>query len=139
MAATDMRVMLEAGSTLEVELQMPRFKVETIVDPELKGALQAMGMRLAFTPDADFSPMSGTRDLFVSKVIQKAVIEVDEVGTEAAAATAMMLRTLSVTLKEDTVTLRLDRPFFYAIVDEQTNLVIFSGVLNDPSNQGEVA
>ena len=76
--------------------------------------------------------MSGKRDLVVGKVMQKAVIEVDEVGTEAAAAT-MMSFALKMAAPEESTSLRLDRPFFYCIIDEQTNLVIFNGVVNKPT------
>lgn len=129
----DLEQALTASLSMEVNLEMPRFKIEGTMDANLMAALQAMGMQSAFSPGtADFSPMSGSRDLFLGKVMQKAVIEVDEVGTEAAAASMMQFK-LSMSVKEESTSLRLDRPFFYCIVDEQTNLVLFNGVVNKPT------
>lgn len=130
---TDLEQAMTSSLSMEVNLEMPRFKIEGTMEANLMAALQAMGMQSAFNPGAaDFTPMSGKRDLFVGKVMQKAVIEVDEVGTEAAAAT-MMTFALSMSAKEESTSLRLDRPFFYCIVDEQTNLVLFNGVVNKPT------
>jgi serpin B len=88
--------------------------------------LKEMGMPAAFQ-DADFSGMDGTRDLFIDDVYHKAFISVDEAGTEAGAATAVvMARALPETL-------RIDHPFIYLIRDTETNSVLFLGEVLDPS------
>ena len=132
MSASDIQTLLQASLSIEVELEMPRFKIERTMGADMMNALRTMGMQSAFTGTADFSAMSGRADLFVGQVLQRAVIEVDELGTEAAAATMMTLGIKSIAPKLDVARMRLDRPFFYAIVDEQTNLVLFNGVVNRP-------
>ena len=90
-----------------------------------------MGMPLAFGDSADFSGMDGERDLSISKVVHKAVIEVDEKGTEAAAATGVVMREAAVrALRRETV--RVDHPFLYVLRDSQGR-VLFMGRVTDPA------
>jgi serpin B len=106
------------------ELHMPRFGYGSGF--QLADVLKEMGMPAAFQ-DADFSGMDGTRDLFIDDVYHKAFISVDEAGTEAGAATAVvMARALPETL-------RIDHPFIYLIRDTETNSVLFLGEVLDPS------
>jgi serpin B len=107
----------------QVELALPRFKTE--FSAGLKDALSALGMSGAFTGSADFSGMTGNRDLYISDAIHKAFIEVDETGTEAAAATAVIMRATAMPAKP--VQVRIDRPFIYLIRDMQTGTVLFLG------------
>lgn len=105
---------------------LPKFKVSSSMS--LKPTLEAMGVKAAFSGAADFSRMaSGT--LFVSDVVHKAVVEVDEEGTVAAAATAvMMVRSMPLPAQE----LIFDRPFAFIIRHDATQLPAFVGIVNDP-------
>ena len=104
---------------------MPKFKFETGVG--LKDALTALGMTDAFSDGADFSGIDGGRDLVVQSVIHKAIIEVDEKGTTAAAATGISVGTTSLP-----PTLVVDRPFLFFIRHNATG-AIFQGRVVDPS------
>jgi serpin B len=119
--------MLSAMKQNSVTLTMPRFTFES--ENQLKAPLQALGMISAFG-DADFSGIDGTRSLFISEVYHKAFIAVDEKGTEAAAATAVVMRKVAV-MENKTVT--LDRPFIFLIYDKPTGEILFLGHLKDPT------
>lgn len=110
----------------EVRVALPKF--ETSCKFELAGVLAEMGMPHAFV-SADFSGMTGKRDLFVSKVIHKAFVDVNEEGTEAAAATAMWeARSIS-----RSPTFRADHPFVFMIRENQTGSILFLGRVVDPT------
>jgi serpin B len=111
-----------------VTLSMPKF---TIHGPtvSLKTELTALGMADAFTPAADFAAMT-TAPVFLSDVLQQAFIEVDETGTKAAAATAVIGTALSAPSVNATVT--VDRPFFAIIRDNPTGTVLFVARVLDP-------
>ena len=113
-----------------VDLALPRFRIETGI--EVQGVLQTMGMTLAFGGDADFSGMNGRRDLAISGVVHKAFVDVDEDGTEAAAATAVTMKRMSVARPEPPVAFRADHPFLFLIRDKTTGSVLFLGRLTDP-------
>jgi serpin B len=92
-----------------------------------------MGMPTAFDPSAaDFSGITAEERLLISDVIHQANIDVDEAGTEAAAATAVVLRATS-GAPNPPVTLQVDRPFLFALRDVQTGAVLFLGHVVDPS------
>jgi len=117
----------------KVELSLPKFKLETQLD--LNDNLKAMGITDMFDENkADFSKMrsGGKKDLYVSKVVQKAFIEVNEDGTEAAAATAgvMMMRAMVMN-----PSFTCDRPFMFMIKDNLTGVTLFSGHVTDPTSQ----
>jgi serpin B len=90
-----------------------------------------MGMPDAFTGAADFSGMIGSRDLFIAEVIHKAFVSVDEAGTEAAAATAVVMKKMA--MPEEPVEVTVDRPFVFLIRDVETGAVLFVGRVVDPS------
>ena len=113
----------------QVALAMPKFEFES--DFSLKDTLAALGMPIAFSGDADFSGMTGDRDLFIADVIHKAFVSVDEAGTEAAAATAVVMARLS--MPEEPVEVTVDRPFVFMIRDIETNTVLFVGRVVNPS------
>ena len=113
----------------QVTLTMPRFEFASSFS--LREALAAMGMPDAFSGNADFSGMTGNRDLFISDVVHKAFVSVDEAGTEAAAATAVIM-TLTA-LPEDTVEMTIDRPFIFLIRDIKTGAISFVGRVVNPS------
>lgn len=114
-----------------VEIYLPRFTNESFFN--LTTNLPGMGMSDAFTPYvADFSGMDGSKDLFISFVFHKAWIQVDEVGTEAAAATGGGAHGLNVSFYPLYV-FRADHPFIYFIRDIATGSLLFMGRLADPS------
>lgn len=120
---------LERLSKEKVAVYLPRFKMER--DLSLGGALQDLGMKDAFDENkADFSGMS-TTFLYITHVIHKAFVEVNEEGTEAAAATAVVMGTKSAPPKEPPV-FRADHPFFFVIRDSRTGSVLFMGRMTDP-------
>jgi len=112
-----------------VDLSLPKFGFETRA--ELSDLLAALGMPSAFDAErADFSAITAELDLVISKVIHQANIDVDEKGTEAAAATAVVMDTTGGPV--DVVTVRVDRPFLFAIRDRETGAVVFLGQVTDP-------
>jgi serpin B len=120
-----------------VDLSLPRFAVDSRI--ELNGVLQAMGMRQAFdATSADFSgirPPEAGDPVHVGMVIHQANISVDEKGTEAAAATAIVLDTGGCTgpLPARTVTLKFNRPFLFLLRDVETGAVLFMGRVVSPA------
>lgn len=117
----------------KVEVTLPRFKFEW--KETLNRTLQGMGMKKAFIPDqADFSGMTGDRSLFVGMVVHQAAIEVDEVGTEAAAATAIEMRVTAMPPPEDPAVFRADHPFLFGIRDRRNDALLFLGRLADPGS-----
>jgi serpin B len=118
--------------TSRVHLQLPRFRLES--ELELVEALSSLGMRALFHyPDADLSGIDGTRELFVSSVVHRAFVKVDEKGTEAAAATAAVAVAGGMFRPEPLIEVRADRPFLFWIIDQPTGTVLFAGRLVDPS------
>ncbi|MGD2147253.1 MAG: serpin family protein [Anaerolineae bacterium] len=113
----------------QVALTMPRFEFDS--EFGLNEALGAMGMSAAFSGGADFSGMTGTRELFISDVVHKAFVSVDEEGTEAAAATAVIMKLAAVA--EEPVVITIDHPFMFLIRDIETEAVLFVGRVVDPS------
>nr|XP_040137915.1 serpin B9-like [Ictidomys tridecemlineatus] len=112
----------------EVEVFLPRFKLQE--DYEMKSVLQRLGMVDAFQPgQADFSAMSTETDLCLSKVVHKSVMEVNEEGTEAAAATAINIVLFGSSCKP---TFRADHPFLFFIRHNETNTVLFCGRFSSP-------
>ncbi|XP_057554437.1 serpin B4-like isoform X2 [Hippopotamus amphibius kiboko] len=109
-----------------VDLHLPRFKVEESYD--LKDTLTALGMVAAFN-NADFSGMTGTRDLVVSKVVHKSYVEVNEEGTEAAAATGIEIIRKSGPIPD---TFHCDHPFLFFIKHNKTNTILFYGRVSSP-------
>ena len=113
----------------EVKVYMPKFTFETKYF--LKDTLMAMGMPLAFTAgDADFSGMDGTNYLYIDTVIHQAFVEVNEEGTEAAAATGVGIKATAI-MQENIF--RADHPFIFIIQDRETGNILFMGRMSDPS------
>ena len=122
------RVTKPGFSDREGTVVLPRFKLEYGV--ELKEPLKALGMRAAFGK-ADFSGISD-RGLFVSAVRQRAFVEVNEEGTEAAAATMMNIESTGPSIPLKPFQMIMDRPFLFLIEDQQTKTILFMGVVYDP-------
>lgn len=128
----------------EVSLFLPRFKINwgTV---NVRDQLSALGMPLAFTRlQANFSGINGQEpshedSLFISNVFHKAIVEMNEEGTEAATATAVVMP-LSASVRRSmpppVPTFRADHPFLFAIRDRKTGVILFLGRLADPTREG---
>jgi serpin B len=115
----------------EVSLSLPKFKYESGFG--LKPALTTLGMKDAFIREtADFSGMDGRRDLFIQDVLHKAFVSVDEAGTEAAAATAVIVGATAVPAKP--IEVKVDRPFIFLIRDVETGTILFLGRVLNPAS-----
>jgi serpin B len=113
----------------EVIVFVPKFKMTSQFG--LADVLKAMGMTNAFVPDiADFSGINGKRDLFISAVIHKAYVNVDEEGTEAAAATGIVMKTSAVPTQMPVF--RADHPFLFVIRDNRSSSILFIGRVMNP-------
>ncbi|KAI5709483.1 hypothetical protein M8J75_000563 [Diaphorina citri] len=111
----------------EVEVTLPRFKIESTW--EMNDLCKKLGMEVAFSSNADFSLMTKNKEpLLISEVIQKAFIEVNEEGTEAAAATAVILMLRCMRMPEDPVRFTADHPFWIIICDVNQHIVFISKV-----------
>lgn len=116
-------------SEQQVDVYIPKFKFETKYF--MAKTLKEMGMSTAFSGDADFSGMDGTKDLFIANVIHQAFIDVNEEGTEAAAATGVVME-----LKAAMPTVfRADHPFIFMIQERETNNILFLGRVIDPTQK----
>jgi len=111
-----------------VELTLPKWEYESSF--MMKEILQTMGMPIAFTAAADFSGMTGRPDLYIADVIHKAFVSVDEAGTEAAAASAVIMKLTSAPADPAVVT--VDRPFIFLIRDIETGAILFFGRVVNP-------
>jgi len=112
-----------------VKVYFPKFKLETKYF--LKPVLGAMGMPKSFSDSADFSGITGQKDLFISEVIHQAFVEVDEKGTEAAAATGIVME-LTAMPEEPVPVFRADRPFIFIIQEKETGTILFIGKVKNP-------
>jgi serine protease inhibitor len=115
----------------EGDIKIPRFKMDyesSLIDP-----LKAMGMGVAFVRGkADFRGMCDQKDLYISEVKHKAVVEVNEEGTEAAAATSVTISKEGLGIERERFTFIVDRPFLMMIRDRRTDAILFMGVVVDP-------
>lgn len=116
-------------SSRNIHLSMPRFEFSESIG--LSDILSSLGMESAFGSNADFSGFTGNRDLYISEVLHKAFVKVDEEGTEAAAATAVIMNLLC--MPETPLEMNIDRPFVFLILDRTTGSIIFMGRVMDPS------
>lgn len=120
------RASLQGG---QVNLSLPKWESEG--EYGLVPAMEALGMRDAFSDAADFSGITTAEQLLISEIIHKTFVSVDEEGTEAAAATAVVMRTTSA-MPSDPVTITVDHPFIYAIYEESTGQILFIGRVTQP-------
>ncbi|MGH3122458.1 MAG: serpin family protein, partial [Streptosporangiaceae bacterium] len=124
---------LRAGlAPRQVSLALPRFKVTSGF--ALRPVLAALGMPLAFTEEADFSGITTAHPLRIDEVVHQAYIDVNEAGTEAAAATAgVMTAAARLMDPEPPVEMIVDRPFLFALTDLRSGLPLFLGRVTDPT------
>lgn len=113
-----------------VDLRLPRFRLKTRL--ALVPALNGLGIRQAFTPDADFTGITTAERLHINTVAHQAYLDVDEQGTEAAAATAVTVQTAAFVRPQTRVEMTVDRPFLFAIIDTRTGTCLFLGHLSTP-------
>jgi serpin B len=129
LSAENLAQWLDVLHSQEVEVYLPRFTLTA--EFNLSTMLASMGMADAFSRAvADFSALDGSRDLFISSVVHKAFIDVNEEGTEAAAATGAVISLTS--LPAPPVVFRADHPFVFLIREQQTGAVLFIGRAADP-------
>ena len=118
------------AASADVYTRLPEFGYDYSV--VLNDILRAMGVEDAFTDNANFGNITEEEMLYISKVLHNTHIEVDRNGTRAAAATAVMLDTMGISIADnEAVTIYLDRPFVYAIVDASTDIPVFIGTVNE--------
>lgn len=133
-SADRFETILNAMKKEDTVLYIPKFEFKTDII-KMNGYLQNMGMRTAFTPAADFSGIWGKPgDLYIDQVLHRAYVRVDEKGTEAAAATAVVVVAASAvprSLHEPKI-FRADHPFLFFIVDRKSGAVLFAGKIVDP-------
>ncbi|NWZ69982.1 SPA3F inhibitor, partial [Acrocephalus arundinaceus] len=113
--------------TRRLNLQLPKFSISGSYD--VKTLFEQMGITEVFSDNADLSGISGNRDLQVSQAIHKALLEVDEAGTEAAGATAIIVNRGSFISN----TIKFNRPFLILISDKKTGTTLFMGKIVDPT------
>ncbi len=111
-------------SAMRVHVSLPRFKLKESF--ELRDPLAALGMPVAFGSGADFSGMTGTRDFAISAVVHQAYVEAEERGTEAAAATAVVMSRAAM-VAAPPQEFRADHPFLFLIRDNRTGSILFLG------------
>ena len=129
LTAENWNTWLNNFSSTEGELYLPRFKLEYEI--KLNDVLQSLGMEIAFNPSqADFTRMYKNGGIYIDKVKHKSFVEVNEEGTEAAAATVVDMRLTSV---GPGFTMRVDRPFIFAIRESHSGTILFIGKIVDPS------
>jgi serpin B len=121
---------LNGMQSTSMMLALPKFTFESTFN--LSDVLKSMGMVTAFDRgNADFSGMTAENDLFISDVTHKAFVAVDEEGTEAAAATAVIMEAVSAIMYD--VTLTIDRPFIFIIRDKPSGQILFIGRVLNPA------
>jgi serpin B len=131
-AAGGLRGLLDGTSKRQVTLSMPRFRVEDAYD--LVPVLRQLGVHHAFSGTADFSGMAEAGGLRIGAVAHKAYVDVDERGTEAAAATAVVMNLLSAMQPPPHVEMVVDRPYLFAIIDTPTRMPLFLGQVRTPAS-----
>ena len=133
-AQLDGGAVLAALASLRVanlQMALPKFQISQTID--LIPVLEGLGIEDAFSSAADFSGIDGSRDLSVSSVIHQAVVEVDETGSTAAAATEVGVGTNAVGVGPTSILFTVDRPFLFFIRDLPTGTILFAGQVEDPS------
>ena len=129
-AAGGLGGLLAGTSRYQVTLLLPRFRLEAAFN--LVPVLERLGVAAAFTHEADFGGITEAERLLINAVAHKAYVDVDEQGTEAAAATAIAFRPLAAFRVPPPVTMTVDRPFLFAIIYTPTGLPLFVGQVRYP-------
>ena len=132
----ELAALLDSGKVANINLKLPKFEVE--FDKKLNETLQNMGIKLAFDSEqADFTGLGVTDNdipLYISLVRQKAVVKLDEEGTEAAAVTMVVMNECaSAETMKKPIDVFFDEPFLYMIMDMDSKTPLFMGIMDDPS------
>jgi serpin B len=130
LAAAGLGGLLAGTARHQVTLSLPRFRLEAAFN--LIPALRRLGVAAAFGDNADFGEITEAAPLRIGAAAHKAYIDVDEHGTEAAAATAVVIRAAAAMRPPPAVTMVVDRPFLFAILDSTTGLPLFLGQVSHP-------
>jgi serpin B len=130
-AAPGLAPLLAGAERQRVALALPKFRQRTSAG--LIPVLRQLGVRDAFTDAADFSGITTAEPLQINAVVHQAYIDVDEQGTEAAAATAVGMRPMALRREPDPIPLTVDRPFLFAILDTTSGLPLFLGQVTRPA------
>lgn len=118
----------------QVRISLPKFEYSFFTS--FANTLKSLGMNEAFSDNADFSVMTGSdNDLYISNVLHKCYIRVDELGAEAAAVTEVEMRDTAVMPPENLKEFIADRPFVFAIYSQEDGTIAFMGAVNDPSQK----
>jgi serpin B len=112
-----------------INLWLPKFSIES--EFELNKTLIELGIKEAFTESANFSGITDKEKLYISNIIHKANISVDEEGTEASAATAVIMSKTSVLLEVEEI--KVNRPFVYLLRNTDNNCIYFIGKISNPN------
>lgn len=125
-----------AGARGDTEIEMAKVLHFDLPQDQLHPAFAAIIQRMnqGFGGKADFSGMTGVKDLYISAVIHKAFIDVNEEGTEAAAATAVVMTRKTAAVRPNPI-FRADRPFLFLLKDTETNSILFIGRVMDPRSE----
>jgi serpin B len=131
LTTTELYSALNSTSLQKVLLELPRFKIKC--SPNLSAILQQLGIHLAFSSAPDFSGITGQPGSAISVALHQATIDVDEEGTEAAAATTFSnLFGIAVTPPKPPVKFIANHPFLFFILDRETNAILFMGRVSEP-------
>ena len=130
--ASTLSALQQSAKSRRVMVYFPKYTLDTKYS--LPDTLGAMGMPMAFTGNADFSGMDGTKNLLISDVIHQAFVDVNEEGTEAAAATAVVMKLAAAPANPEPIPVfRADHPFIFLIQDDETGSILFMGRVSDPT------
>jgi len=126
---------INSMSRQKVDIYLPKFEIKTPLY-KINDYLKNLGIKNAFSGNADFSGLDGIGGLFISDVLHKAYIDVNEEGTEAAAATAVVMWLTSIEPDDETQrkTFDANHPFLFTIHQKQTNTILFMGTIENPAD-----
>jgi len=130
--ADSLKKTLDSLQPTRVAIALPKFTIQQSLD--LTQTLRLLKIELAFSGNADFSGMDGRRDLFISAAVHKVFVAVDEAGTEAAAATGMIMSAMGMPARESIVEFVADHPFVTVIYHRSTGVVLFIGRVANPAD-----
>jgi serpin B len=131
LAKISMSSLRSASPPVDLDLKLPKFTLDFAAI--LNSPLEKMGMASAFRGGADFVPM-GSPKFYIGQVLHKTRLEVDEEGTVAAAATAIVMRATAAMRPPEKKSLVFDRPFALLLCDNRTGAILFAGVIYDPKS-----
>jgi len=132
--AEELYALMQSAESRQVKVYFPKYTLKTKYE-RLGRTLAAMGMPTAFSDNADFSGMDGTKSLFISDVIHQAFVDVNEEGTEAAAATAVVMKLAAAPVSQEPVPVfRANHPFIFIIRDDERGAILFMGRVVNPTS-----